>query len=166
MPCCRSTILSRTLWFFLRHELQAKSTSVSLDLALAPPRVLGDRTQLQQVVLNLAINAVQAMAQSGVERRCILIRTVQLDHETVCCIVEDSGPGIDPTRIPRLFDTFFTTKDTGMGLGLSISRSIIEAHGGCIRAENGSGLGGARFTFDLPVANAFDVTSCGTSHPG
>ncbi|MBR0766359.1 PAS domain S-box protein [Bradyrhizobium sp. vgs-9] len=151
---------------FLRHELQAKSTSVSLDLALAPPRVLGDRTQLQQVVLNLAINAVQAMAQSGVERRCILIRTVQLDHETVCCIVEDSGPGIDPTRIPRLFDTFFTTKDTGMGLGLSISRSIIEAHGGCIRAENGSGLGGARFTFDLPVANAFDVTSCGTSHPG
>ncbi|MBR0822446.1 PAS domain S-box protein [Bradyrhizobium liaoningense] len=151
---------------FLRHELQAKSTSVSLDLALVPPRVLGDRTQLQQVVLNLAINAVQAMAQSGVERRCILIRTMQLDHETVCCIVEDSGPGIDPTRIPRLFDTFFTTKDTGMGLGLSISRSIIEAHGGCIRAENGSGLGGARFTFGLPVANAFDATSCVTSHPG
>jgi len=137
---------------FLRHEFQAKSTSVSLDLAPALPPVLGDRTQLQQVVVNLAINAVQAMAQSTAARRSILVRTMQPDAEMVCCVVEDSGPGIEATRIPRLFDTFFTTKETGMGMGLSISRSIIETHGGRIRVDNGSVLGGARFSFDLPIA--------------
>jgi signal transduction histidine kinase len=69
----------------------------------------------------------------------------------VCCMVEDSGPGIDPTQIPRLFDTFFTTKDAGMGMGLPICRSIVEAHGGYIRADNDSVLGGARFSFTLPA---------------
>jgi signal transduction histidine kinase len=69
----------------------------------------------------------------------------------VCCNIEDSGPGIDPVHLPHLFDTFFTTKDAGMGMGLPISRSIIEAHGGYIRADNDSALGGARFSFVLPV---------------
>jgi PAS domain S-box-containing protein len=135
---------------FLRHELRSKSTSVSLDLATALPRIIGDRTQLQQVVVNLAINAVQAMALSGTARRSILIRTMLSNPETVCCTIEDSGPGIDATHIPRLFDTFFTTKDAGMGMGLPISRSIIEAHGGRILADNDSTLGGARFSFALP----------------
>jgi PAS domain S-box-containing protein len=135
---------------FLRHELQSKSTSVSLHLPGALPQVLGDRTQLQQVVVNLAINAVQAMAQSGTVRRSILIRTMRSDPETVCCVIEDSGPGIDPAHIPRLFDSFFTTKDTGMGLGLPISQSIVQAHGGRIRADHNSALGGARFSFTLP----------------
>jgi PAS domain S-box-containing protein len=138
---------------FLRHEFQSQSVSVSLDLAPELPRVVGDRTQLQQVVVNLAINAVQAMAQSEAVRRSICIRTILSLPESVCCIVEDSGPGIDPTHLPRLFDGFFTTKDTGMGMGLPISRSIVEAHDGHIRADNDSALGGARFSFSLP-ANA------------
>jgi C4-dicarboxylate-specific signal transduction histidine kinase len=136
---------------FLRHELQSKGVTVSLELAPALPQATGDRTQLQQVVVNLAINAVQAMTQSGSLRRSISIQTMQSDRETVCCIVEDSGPGIDPKHLPRLFDSFFTTKDTGMGMGLPISRSIIEAHDGHIEADNNSSLGGARFRFYLPV---------------
>ena len=139
---------------FLRHEFRSKSTSVSLDLAGSLPQVVGDRTQLQQVVVNLVINAVQAMEQSGTASRRILIRTMPADPETVCCIIEDSGPGIDPTHLPHLFDSFFTTKDTGMGMGLPISRSIIEVHGGHIRADNNSALGGARFSFALPATGA------------
>jgi C4-dicarboxylate-specific signal transduction histidine kinase len=135
---------------FLRHEFQSKRTSVSLDLAPALPQVVGDRTQLQQVVVNLAINAVQAMAQSCSARRSIRVRTMPSDPASVCCLIEDSGPGIDPAHLPHLFDTFFTTKDAGMGMGLPISRSIIEAHGGRIRADNDSALGGARFRFELP----------------
>jgi len=134
----------------LRHEFQSKSISVSLNLATALPQVAGDRTQLQQVVVNLAINAVQAMAQSGAARRSILIRTMLSNPETVCCIMEDSGPGVDPALLPRLFDSFFTTKDSGMGMGLPICRSIIEAHSGYMRVDNESTLGGARFSFALP----------------
>jgi signal transduction histidine kinase len=116
--------------------------------------VSGDRTQLNQVVVNLAINAVQAMVQSATARRSISIRTMLSDPETVCCVVEDSGPGIDPTHLARLFDSFFTTKDTGMGMGLSICRSIVEAHDGHIEADNQSALGGARFSFALPANRA------------
>ena len=136
---------------FLREELLSKSTSVALDLVGSLPQIFGDRTQLQQVIVNLTINAVQAMTESGAARRDILIRTMLLDSETMGCIVEDSGPGISPAHIPRLFESFFTTKDAGMGLGLSISRSIIEAHGGRIRVNNDSTMGGARFSFTLPL---------------
>jgi PAS domain S-box-containing protein len=136
---------------FLRHELQSEGVSVSLELAPALPQVTGDRTQLNQLVVNLVINAVQAMVRLGTGRRSICIRTVLSDPETVCCVVEDSGPGIDSAHIPRLFDSFFTTKDTGMGIGLSICRSIIEAHDGRIQADNKSVLGGARFSFTLPA---------------
>jgi C4-dicarboxylate-specific signal transduction histidine kinase len=139
---------------FLRHEFQSKGISVSLDLAPALPEVVGDRTQLQQVVVNLAMNAIQAMTQSGTARRRISIRTMQPDPETVRCIIEDSGPGIDPPHLPRLFDSFFTTKDTGMGMGLPISRSIVEAHNGHILVDGDSVLGGARFSFSLPASSA------------
>jgi PAS domain S-box-containing protein len=136
---------------FLRHDLQSKGVVVSLDLAPVLPQVTGDRTQLQQVVVNLTINAVQAMAQSAAARRTLLIQTRLSDTETVCCAFEDSGPGIGPGQLDNLFDSFFTTKDAGMGMGLPISRSIIEAHGGHIRADNKSVLGGARFSFELPA---------------
>lgn len=139
---------------FLRHEFQSKEVSATLDLAPALPQVVGDRTQLQQVIVNLAMNAVQAMAQSGGTPRGILIRTMLSAPETVCCTIEDSGPGIDPTHLPHVFDSFFTTKDTGVGMGLAISRSIIEAHCGHIRADNDSALGGARFSFALPANGA------------
>ncbi len=139
----------KELMVFLREELQSRKVAVAIELAAALPQVVGDRTQLQQVVVNLAINAAQAMAQAGAARRSILIRTMLADAETVCCTVEDSGPGIDPQNIPRLFDAFFTTKDS-MGMGLPISRSIIEALGGRISADNDSALGGARFSVALP----------------
>jgi hypothetical protein len=136
---------------FLRHEFQSKGISVSLELAPALPKVVGDRTQIQQVIVNLAMNAVQAMTTSEGTRRSLIVRAVQPDPATVCCMIEDSGPGIDPEHIPHLFDSFFTTKDTGMGMGLPISRSIIEAHNGHIRADNDSAIGGARFSFALPA---------------
>jgi PAS domain S-box-containing protein len=136
---------------FLRDEFQSRGISVSIDLKPKLPYVFGDRIQLQQVIVNLAINGAHAMAQSGELRRIISIRTMLSDPETVSCIVEDSGPGIDPAHLPHLFDSFFTTKDAGMGMGLPICRSIIEAHDGEIRADNNSALGGARFSFALPA---------------
>ena len=108
---------------FLRHELQSKNVAISLDLAPALPEVIGDRAQLQQVVVNLTMNAVQAMAKSDAKHRSIAIRTLLSNAETVSVIMEDSGPGIDPEHLPHLFDSFFTTKEAGMGMGLPISRS-------------------------------------------
>jgi len=137
---------------FLKHEFQSEGIAVSLDLAKEVPHIVGDRTQLQQVIVNLAVNAVQATAESG--GGSILVRTMLSGPETVCCIIEDSGPGVDSAHLPHVFDSFFTTKDAGMGMGLSISRSIIEAHGGQIRVDNNSRLGGARFSFDLPTNGA------------
>ena len=137
---------------FLQYEFQMRNVSVCVDIAPDLPMVAGDRTQLQQVIVNLAINAVQAMTKSGAIKKSLAIRTRKIDAMTVCCIVEDSGPGIDKEDLPRLFDRFFTTRETGMGLGLPIAQSIIEAHGGHIRVGNDSSLGGARFVFDLPVA--------------
>jgi C4-dicarboxylate-specific signal transduction histidine kinase len=138
---------------FLHHELQSKGVAISVDLAPALPQITGDRTQLQQVVVNLAINAAQAMAQACTTRRMLLIQTRLSDAETVCCTFEDSGPGIGPGHLDHLFDRFFTTKDAGMGMGLPISRSIIEAHGGQFRADNKSAYAGARFSFQLPIAD-------------
>jgi signal transduction histidine kinase len=134
---------------FLHHELQENGINVTLDLSREVPQIAGDRTQLQQVIVNLTINAVQAMKQLAPADRRISVQTMLSDSETVCCSVEDSGPGIDPEHLPRLFDSFFTTKDTGMGIGLAICQSIVEAHGGSIRASNNSALGGAHFSFDL-----------------
>jgi C4-dicarboxylate-specific signal transduction histidine kinase len=139
---------------FLRHELLQKGIVVSLDLAPELPQIVGDRTQLQQVIVNLAMNAVQAMTQLAPAGRIISFRTVLADPERVYCSIEDSGPGIDPEHLPRLFDSFFTTKDAGMGMGLAICQSIIEAHGGSLRADNNSSLGGARFSFGLLTADA------------
>jgi C4-dicarboxylate-specific signal transduction histidine kinase len=136
---------------FLRHDLQSRDIAVSLDITPDLPPVVGDRTQLQQVVVNLLINAAQATTESAGEPRRICIRTSLSDPNTVSCFIEDSGTGIEPAHLPHLFDSFFTTKDGGIGMGLSISLSIIEAHGGQIQADNNSILGGARFSFSLPT---------------
>jgi PAS domain S-box-containing protein len=138
---------------FLTDQLQSNGVIVSLDLAQGLPELIGDRTQLQQVIVNLALNAIQAMSQSASARRSLLVRTKSTDADIVLCTVEDSGPGIDVLHLSRLFESFFTTKDAGMGMGLSVSRSIVEAHGGQLRADNDSSLGGARFSIQLPVSD-------------
>jgi C4-dicarboxylate-specific signal transduction histidine kinase len=139
---------------FLRHEFLSKGVSVSLETVPALPQIVGDRTQLQQVVVNLILNAVEALTLSGASRRNILVRNALSRPDKVCCTIEDSGPGVKPAHLPHLFDRFFTTKDAGMGLGLHISRSIIEAHGGHICVDNDSALGGAKFSIYLPAAPA------------
>ena len=152
----KQTLLSvdeviREALLFLRHEVQSHGLAVTHHVDPAAPKVLGDRTQLQQVFVNLTVNAIQAMTQAETTRRTLVIRTTSVDPHMLCCTVEDSGPGINPDHLDHLFDSFFTTKDPGLGLGLAISRSIIEAHGGNIRADNESAFGGARFRFILPV---------------
>ena len=147
-PLSINDIINESL-SFLRHELQPSGIVVSLNLAHELPQIIGDRVQLQQVVVNLTVNAVQAITQLAPAERRVSFRTMLSNSKTVSCSIEDSGPGIDSERLPRLFDSFFTTKDTGMGMGLAICRSIVEAHGGSIRADNNSALGGARFSFDL-----------------
>jgi signal transduction histidine kinase len=148
---CPDDVIREAL-LFLRHEVATRRVVVSHFPAINQEVVLGDRTQLQQVIVNLAINAVQAIAQAGSAKRNVSLRTVWQGPTTLRCSVEDSGPGIAPRDVARLFDSFFTTKSSGMGMGLRICRSVIEAHGGSITADNESSLGGARFHFTLPVA--------------
>jgi C4-dicarboxylate-specific signal transduction histidine kinase len=141
----------REALLFLRHEVQSHGLLVTHHSNPAAPKIFGDRTQLQQVFVNLTVNAIQATAQMETNGRTLDIRTTLTDPHTLCCTFEDSGPGIKPEHLDHLFDSFFTTRDAGMGLGLPISRSIIEAHGGYIRADNESAYGGARFSFTLPA---------------
>jgi len=113
------------------------------------PPVLADRIQLQQVTLNLIMNAAEAMSRNLPEERRIILRTEATDH-CVRVSVRDFGLGIDKENLERLFQPFFTTKGSGLGMGLAISKSIIEAHGGRIWAENNPEVG-ATFVFELPV---------------
>jgi signal transduction histidine kinase len=111
---------------------------------------------LQQVIVNLAMNAIQALAAAGAGKGRILI-TVHVVADApapgvVMCRVEDNGRGIRQDHLKHLFNRFFTTSDSGMGMGLAICRTIIEAHGGRIAVDNESLLGGARFCFTLPAA--------------
>lgn len=152
MLLCPDDVIREAL-LFLRHEVESQGVAVSHFPAINQKVVLGDRTQLQQVIVNLAVNAVQAMAHAGSSKRRISFRTAWENPTTLRCSVEDSGPGIAPHALPRLFDSFFTTKESGMGMGLRICRSVIEAHGGRIAADNESSQGGARFHFTLPVAD-------------
>ena len=120
-----------------------------LDLTPSLPAVRGDRVQLQQVVINLMINAAQAMADIQERQRMLAIRSARDAEGQVLVSVRDSGIGIAPGAASRLFETFYTTKPHGMGLGLSICRRIIDAHGGRIWAS-GHQKPGATFFFSLP----------------
>ena len=125
-----------------------RNLEVDLDLAPDLSPVRGDRVQLQQVLLNLVLNAMEAVGPHGEGRR-IVLRTLQAE-EAVRVVVGDQGPGIPGDTLSRIFDTFYTTKQDGMGMGLAISRSIVEAHGGRIWAENNPDRG-ATFSFTLPA---------------
>ena len=139
----------REVVLLARHEVLGHRVSLRTDLASALPTVLGDRVQLQQVMINLVINGMEAMAPVIDRPRELLIRS---EHEAdqVLLAVQDSGTGIDPDNADRMFRAFFTTKPSGMGMGLSISRSIIEGHGGRLWASPNAGPG-ATFQFSLPT---------------
>jgi signal transduction histidine kinase len=113
--------------------------------------VEGDRVQLQQVLLNLILNAIDAMSPIRDRARELTIVSRRDGPDTVLVEVRDTGPGLDPEHAERLFEPFFTTKAEGLGIGLSISRSIIEAHGGRLGTESNRSQG-AVFRFSLPVA--------------
>jgi PAS domain S-box-containing protein len=131
---------------FLAHELRAQQVEIALRLDPGLPPVLADRTQLQQILVNLAVNAMQAMADASPRRLSFSTAT---DEGRVVLAIEDSGPGLGADAA-RLFDSFYTTKRGGMGMGLPICRGIAEAHGGTIAAGNCEG-GGARFAVTLPA---------------
>jgi len=127
--------------------------SVQTRLASGMAPVHGDRVQLQQVVLNLILNAVEAMSSVEAGERELLISTEQSQANSTLAAVRDSGPGIDPASLDRVFEAFYTTKSDGMGMGLSICLSIIEAHNGRLWASLNLSRG-ASFQFTLPaIAN-------------
>jgi len=132
---------------------QASRNNVSLLVELSPdlPVVLGDRIQLQQVILNLVMNGIEAMASVTDRPRQLIIRSRNQDAAQVCVSVQDCGVGVALDVMPRLFEPFFTTRSAGMGMGLPISRSIIEAHGGRLWAESTVSKGSV-FQFTLPTA--------------
>jgi PAS domain S-box-containing protein len=142
-----------------RSAISRNAVSVQTLLAEGLAPVRGDRVQLQQVILNLVLNAVEAMASGEAGPRKLLISTEQNQANGVLVAVRDSGPGIDPENIERVFEAFYTTKCTGVGMGLSICRSIIDAHGGRLWASVNEPHG-AVFEFTLPHAETEIMVPC------
>ena len=134
----------------VQREMESHQVSLRMELAPALPMILADRVQLQQVIINLVMNGIEAMQSITDRPRELVIRSHQDETHRVLVSVTDSGVGISAEHADRLFNAFFTTKSSGMGMGLSICRSIIEAHGGRMSAVNNEGYG-ARFQFVLPV---------------
>ena len=143
---------------FVEDELRRAGVVIRTELEAGLPCVTGDSIQLQQVVLNLVLNGIDAMRDSPAPGRLMLIRTSITEDGQVKIAVEDRGSGIDPAVIDRVFTPLFTTKKTGIGLGLAITRSIVESHGGRIWAEPATPKG-ALFQFTLPAA-AGDMHAC------
>jgi C4-dicarboxylate-specific signal transduction histidine kinase len=136
-----------------RGEAVKDGASVQTALAEDLPLIAGDRVQLQQVVLNLVVNAVQAMGEVAEGPRQLFITTARAEPEGVLVAVKDSGPGLAPASLKHLFTPFYTTKPGGLGMGLSICRSIVEAHGGRLWATANQPRG-AIFNFTVPAQPA------------
>jgi PAS domain S-box-containing protein len=137
----------------LRSDLVNRGVSVRADLAAGLPPVRADRVQIQQVLVNLIANGCDAMSGDGSAERRILLSAVAAAENGVQVSVSDAGPGIPPADLERVFEPFVTTKPEGMGLGLTVCRTILLAHGGRLWASNNSGRG-ASFHFTLPTADA------------
>jgi len=135
---------------FVEHELGTHEVVLETRLDNTLPKVLGDRVQLQQVILNLVKNAIEAMSGMNDRRRELTIVSARRP-DGIVVEVRDSGIGFDVQGAERLFEAFYTTKPEGLGVGLSISRSMVEAHGGRLWAVPNE-LHGAVFAFSLPVA--------------
>jgi signal transduction histidine kinase len=137
----------------VRPDARARAIELEWELADTVRPILGDRIHLQQVLLNVLINAIDAVATMPPERRRVRVRT-SLSEGVVRLAVSDTGPGIPADRISQIFEPFFTTKSegSGMGMGLAIARSIVEAHAGRMAAENNPG-GGATVWCSLPTSS-------------
>jgi signal transduction histidine kinase len=131
-------------------ELQRSRVLLRLELAHGIRPVTGDRVQLQQVILNLLRNAADAMSSVNDRPRQLVIRTERDENNQVCVSVQDVGVGFEPQEMDKFFDAFHTTKSDGMGIGLSVSRSIIESHQGHLWAAPNEGPG-ATFAFSIPL---------------
>jgi len=154
-----------------RSEAGNNGVSVQTRLTEGLSPVQGDRVQLQQVVLNLVMNAVEAMSSVGEGARELLISSEQSQGDGVLVAVRDSGPGVDPEHLNRIFEAFYTTKARGIGMGLSICRAIIDAHGGRLWADANEPRG-SLFQFTLPaIRNRLTIPlgedyRTGTPHEG
>jgi PAS domain S-box-containing protein len=134
----------------IRADSLLQGLSIATDLSPRLASIHGDGIQLQQVILNLILNGAASMRNAPSGQRKIIVRTAMLDSRTVKVFVTDLGTGIDEKNVDRLFEPFYTTKPDGLGMGLSISQTIIKAHGGTIEAKNNR-EGGATFAFTLPA---------------
>jgi signal transduction histidine kinase len=139
-------------------DLQRNGVILRQELADNLPPITGDRIQLQQVILNLLLNASEAMSGIDDRPRQLLIRTECDQEDCVRLSVQDAGVGIDPQSLDKLFDAFYTTKSTGMGMGLSVSRTILENHQGRLWATPNDGPG-ATFSFSIPYKSEVVVES-------
>ena len=133
----------------VQRELNNHGVSLRTEFAPALPTILGDRVQLQQVIINLVMNGIEAMQPVTERPRELVIRSRQDDAQHACVSVTDCGVGISTENANRLFNAFFTTKSSGLGMGLSICRSIVEAHGGRMSTRRNEGPG-ATVQFILP----------------
>jgi PAS domain S-box-containing protein len=139
----------------VRPEADSRKISLALETGSSHPAVRGDWVQLQQVLLNLLLNAMDAVNNSAPDGRRVIVR-VQTAGPEVEVAVSDTGQGIPADKLARVFDPFYTTKPNGLGMGLAISHDIIEAHGGQLSAKNNE-AGGATFTMTLPAAVGGDT---------
>ncbi len=147
-PIDISALINDTIALIMAH-ITVRNKVVKLKLESDLPFIQGDRIQLQQVLLNLISNSLEAMDENS-DSRELFIRTARKDGETIIVEVKDSGCGIPAENMKKLFVHFFTSKPDGLGMGLSISRSIVEAHGGRLEARNNPDCG-ATFSFTIPV---------------
>jgi len=149
IPLDLSEVVKEAL-LFVRHEVGSRSINLSVSLGGGLPSVLGDRIQLQQVIVNLLVNSIHAVMQVEGSGRLIDLETGVDKDDAVSFSIRDSGPGIANENLDRIFESFFTTREGGMGMGLAICQSIITAHGGSIAVSKHC-AGGAHFRFTLPT---------------
>ncbi|NTS31915.1 PAS domain S-box protein [Phyllobacterium sp. BT25] len=147
----------RQCLIFLRHESEDKDVVIKSSLEPNLPLIDGDRIQLQQIIVNLIVNSIQAMKSAPKTRREICLETSLDDNDQVVFSIRDTGTGIAVNHMERIFDGFFTTKEGGLGIGLAICQSIVKAHGGTIEAFNHPD-GGAVFRFAIPSKSAFKAS--------